>query len=214
VVAVGFDDVAIAETGGTRVTRAAGVTAGTGKTTGGGWGHRALLSSATLLRGDDRSGHTPDVRLAAKSSIANPSIANRQSVNRQSRIANRKFAGPPLSTPLLTLNSMTVEELRAELEERGGEADVWLVYVERRGAAGAVLDLHGAFWTRGEAYSCAWVRHDDTGRHFYVYRLPVDLFWAATAMPRRPEFETVFTRARDLFAVAVLPAEVAAALRD
>jgi hypothetical protein len=44
---------------------------------------------------------------------------------------------------------MTVEELCAELEARGGEADVWLVYVEHRAttAAGVVLDLQAAFWT-------------------------------------------------------------------
>jgi hypothetical protein len=109
-----------------------------------------------------------------------------------------------------------LDEFRAELEARGGEAEVWLVYVEHRGTTvpGMVLDLQAAFWTRGEAYSCAWVRHDDTGRHFYVYRLLVDLLWVATSIPRRPDFETVFTRARDLFVVTVVPAEIAAALRD
>ena len=111
---------------------------------------------------------------------------------------------------------MTVDEFCAALEQRGGEADVWLVYVEHRATtvAGVALDLQAAFWTRGEAYSAAWVRHDDSGRHLYVFRLPADAVWAGTATARRPEFETVFTRARDLPVVTVVPAEVAAALRD
>ena len=111
---------------------------------------------------------------------------------------------------------MTVEEFRAELEERGGEADVWLVYVELPATRvpGLVLDLQAAFWTRGEAYSSAWVRHDDSARQFYVFRLLADAVWSGTSTARRPDFETVFTRARDLPVVTVLPAEVAAALRE
>jgi hypothetical protein len=42
-----------------------------------------------------------------------------------------------------------------------------------------VLDLQAAFWTRGEAYSSAWVRHDDSARQFYVFRLLADAVWAA-----------------------------------
>ena len=110
---------------------------------------------------------------------------------------------------------MTLEEFGGGLEQRGGEADVWLVYVELPATRvpGIVLDLQAAFWTRGEAYSSAWVRHDDSGRHFYVFRLLADAIWAGTTAVRRPEFETVFTRARDLPVITVVAAEVAAALR-
>jgi hypothetical protein len=112
---------------------------------------------------------------------------------------------------------VTVEELRRELHTRGGEADVWLVYLADRFAElegeRAALLLVQAFFTRGEAYSLAeGVRQRRPWRHYYVFRMVADLTWVKGDAQRPAEYETAFGRARDALEVEVTPAQLARVL--
>ena len=112
---------------------------------------------------------------------------------------------------------MTVEELRRQLHTRGGEADVWLVYLADRFAEmegeRAALVLVQAFFTRGEAYSLAeGVRQRRPWQHYYVFRLVADVMWVKGDEPRGAEYETAFGRARDLVELEVTPAQLARVL--
>jgi len=124
--------------------------------------------------------------------------------------------GPPLSRGARNNRHVTIDEFRAALDARGGEADVWLVYLahpyEVLTSASLSLALQGAFWTRGEAYAFAHGRRQRrVWNHLYVFRLTVDTRWAMTEEPRRAEFETEFGRVRELPAVSVTAAQAAAA---
>lgn len=112
---------------------------------------------------------------------------------------------------------MTRDRLLEELGERGGEADVWLVYLADRVAefegGAAALVLVQAFLTRGAAYSFAeGLRRRRPWQHYYVFHLVADVAWAAGDSPRVAEYETAFGRSRDLPGVAVTPAQVARVL--
>ncbi len=112
---------------------------------------------------------------------------------------------------------MTLDQLRAAFEVRGGEADVWLVYMEDAHEsiveAAPVLKLERAFWTQGEAYAFAHGAHEERRwQQFYIFRLRGELTWLETNRPRLAQFETAFGRARSLGLVEVLPESVAKAL--
>jgi hypothetical protein len=112
---------------------------------------------------------------------------------------------------------VTVDEFRRELHTRGGQADVWLVYLADRFAElegeRAALLLVRAFLTRGEAYSFTeGVRGQRPWQHYYIFRLMADVMWAAGDVTRPAEYETAFGRARDLPAVEVTPAQLARVL--
>ncbi|HEV3485959.1 MAG TPA: hypothetical protein VG106_11165 [Vicinamibacterales bacterium] len=72
---------------------------------------------------------------------------------------------------------MTIDDLRSALAARGGHANIWLVYVDdiyetSFNGAGTPSPPHAAFWTRGEAYSCAYRVHVESPRHHCsVFRL-------------------------------------------
>src|SRR5688572_27430146 len=109
---------------------------------------------------------------------------------------------------------MTIEAFRSELAARGGEADIWVVYLEDAFRTmmgdGFQLAPHAAFWTRGAAYARSYERNQSNRwRHCYVFRLHADSAWADGDEPRALAFETVFTKANDLRHLAVTPAEVA-----
>jgi hypothetical protein len=111
--------------------------------------------------------------------------------------------------------SMTVEEFRRALKERGGAAELWVVFVEdgleTTMGKGFRLDGQAAFWTRGDAYSYAFTRNERTvWRHFYVFHVRADGLWAWSEGARELRFETVFMRAKDVPAVCLTPAELAA----
>src|SRR5687768_14865207 len=96
------------------------------------------------------------------------------------------------------------------VEARGGECSVWLVYLADRFAEPEGrhpgLVLQQAFFTRGEAYAFAErSRVARMWRHFYVFRLEVDLAWAASDSARTAEFETAFGRVRDVGDVRITP---------
>lgn len=106
-----------------------------------------------------------------------------------------------------------------EVEARGAECPVWLVYLADRFAEPEgrhpELVLQQAFSpaarpTRSPNAS----RVAPMWRHFYVFRVEVDLAWAATDRPRSAEFETAFGRVRDLADVRVTPTEVAHAFDE
>ena len=106
-----------------------------------------------------------------------------------------------------------------EVEARGGECPIWLVYLADRFAEPEgrhpALVLQQAFFTRGEAYAFAeGSRVARMWRHFYVFRVDVDVAWAATDSARTAEFETAFGRARDLPDVRVTPTDVARAFGE
>lgn len=113
---------------------------------------------------------------------------------------------------------MTLDDFRAALAAHGGRADIWLVYIEDHyetlfSGVGVRLRLAGAFWTRGEAYSCAYRAHGETSRHHaYVFRLAADAQWAASGSSRVAELETVITTASNGRDVAVTAADVAAVM--
>jgi hypothetical protein len=112
---------------------------------------------------------------------------------------------------------MTVEEFRHVLKERGGEADVWVVFeedgLETTMGKGFCLDPLAAFWTRGDAYSYA-VQSNDRAvwKHYYVFYVRADVFWAWSDAHRELEFETVFHRAKDLVPVTLTPSQLAGLL--
>jgi hypothetical protein len=68
---------------------------------------------------------------------------------------------------------MSLASLRQELHSRGGEAPIWLVFLDDavaqvQGESGSLL-LHRAFWTRGEAYAYAQRLHRERAwQHFSV----------------------------------------------
>lgn len=115
---------------------------------------------------------------------------------------------------------MTLDDFRSALAKRGGHADIWLVYVEDHyetmfSGVGIRLRLQRGFWTRGEAYSCAYRVHGETPRHHaYVFRLAADAQWAAAGAPRVAELETVITTASNGREVVVTAVEVAAVMED
>ena len=103
------------------------------------------------------------------------------------------------------------------LNARRGEADVWLVYQADAYSLllgdDTTLTLHRAFWTRGEAYSCAHTAHRDRQwQHYSVFRVLADHAWAATEEPRLAEFEAAFERIRILPVVEIVAAALAEAL--
>ena len=113
---------------------------------------------------------------------------------------------------------MTLDDLRSALVSRGGHADIWLVYVDDIyetvfNGVGTQSRLHAAFWTRGEAYSCAYRVHVESPRHHCsVFRVAADLHWAAWGAPRVAELETVITTGTNGRDVAVRASEVAAVM--
>jgi hypothetical protein len=110
---------------------------------------------------------------------------------------------------------MTLEEFRAALDARGGDAEVWVVCIEdandTRLTGRPVLVPKAAFWTRGEAYSFAHARHAAVAwHHAHVFRVWADAAWAATDAPRALTFETVFTAATDQPHATLSPRALAA----
>lgn len=102
---------------------------------------------------------------------------------------------------------------------RGGACAVWLVYLADRfaplegGWPGLVLEQ--AFFTRGQAYGFAeGSRHARMWQHYYVFRVEVDVAWAATESPRLCEFESAFGRARQFAPVSITPTQLTNALAD
>jgi hypothetical protein len=113
--------------------------------------------------------------------------------------------------------AITLDEFRRELQARGGEADVWLVYLADRFADGeggrVALVLVQAFLTRGEAYSFAeGLRLQRPWQHYYAFHVLADVAWAAGESPRSANYEMAFGRERDLPAVEVTPARLARVL--
>ena len=109
---------------------------------------------------------------------------------------------------------MTLEGFHRTLEERGGEADIFVVYLEDAYETtigeGFRLTPQKAFWTRGAAYAYSYKRNAlALWHHLYVFRLHADAAWAAGTTLRALEFETVFTRANDLRRITVTPEELA-----
>ena len=110
---------------------------------------------------------------------------------------------------------MDLQQFDAELRARGGEADVWVVYVEDaaesviRGAP--ALKPQRGFWTRGEAYAFAYAAHEHRRwQHYHVFRVTADIEWLQTGDARTGEFDATFGRPRELTNVFVAPTEVAA----
>jgi hypothetical protein len=71
---------------------------------------------------------------------------------------------------------MKLRELQAALRDRGGTADVWLVYAidpfEEVQGGRIVLVLQRAFWTRGESYAWAQrTRLEKRWQQFYVFHV-------------------------------------------
>lgn len=112
---------------------------------------------------------------------------------------------------------MKLGELQAALRDRGGAADVWLVYAidpfEEVQGGRIVLVLQRAFWTRGESYAWAQrTRQEKRWQQFYVFRISVSLEWSFGTDPCAATFEAEFGRPRPLPHVCVRPTELAAAL--
>jgi hypothetical protein len=109
---------------------------------------------------------------------------------------------------------MELEAFTREVQARGGECAVWLVYLADRFAdlteGRTDLVLQQAFFTRGHAYAFAeWRRNARMWQHYYVFRVDADLAWAVEGTVREGAFEMAFGRERELPAVGVTPAELA-----
>ena len=103
------------------------------------------------------------------------------------------------------------------MQERGGQSEVWLVYLADpyRAFVGSAetLIMQRAFWTRGESYAYAHGAHEQRRwQHYDVFRIHTDVAWASGDDSRVAESETTFGRSRDVRAVQVGPASLAAAL--
>jgi hypothetical protein len=114
---------------------------------------------------------------------------------------------------------MELAVFQAQLRDRGGLADVWLVYAidpfEEVQGGRIVLVLQRGFWTRGEAYAWAQAsRQEKRWQQFYVFRASVTLAWSFGTESCAAVFETEFGRPRPLPAVGVSPTELAAVLDD
>jgi hypothetical protein len=113
---------------------------------------------------------------------------------------------------------MTLEEFRDELRDRGGEATVWLVYLAdvmmELEAGRPSLALQCASFTRGGAYAFAErARQQRQWQNYYVFRVAANSAWAENDDEREADYESGFGRIRQLSAVRVTPAQLAAALQ-
>lgn len=112
---------------------------------------------------------------------------------------------------------MVLDAFRTQLRERGGAADIWLVYLadpfEEVQGGRIVLTLQRAFWTRGEAYAFAeGSRQEKRWQQFYVFRIAATSWWAEGSDGIPTAFEMQFGRTRLLPFVSVRPTEVAAVM--
>ena len=112
---------------------------------------------------------------------------------------------------------MEIGAFREELQARGGESAMWLVYMADRFGdwqdGRPMLVLQQAFFTRGHAYAFAEARRKARmWQHYYVFRLVANLGWVESGSRRAAEYETAFGRDRELPVVGVTPTGLAAAV--
>jgi hypothetical protein len=111
---------------------------------------------------------------------------------------------------------MSLASLRQELQSRGGEAPMWLVFLDDavaqvQGEWGSLL-LQRAFWTRGEAYAYAQRLHRERAwQHFSVFKVIASAD-AIDSANWNAEFEMAFERETTSRVVSVSPTAVAQAL--